>query len=338
MFHIAPQRGWLNDPNGLVERDGRFHVFFQRNPQAAEWAPRLSWGHAVSDDLCSWTYEPDVLVPGEDGPDAGGCWSGCMVDDGGTATAVYSGCAADRDLAESVCLARALDPDLREWCKDPANPVIAGTPPGLTAFRDPFVWREHGTWRMVIGAGLARGDGAVLAYRSDDLIDWREDGMLLSGDGEGLIWECPQYFELGGRRVLLVSVLETEPSHVLAMVGDEVDGRFVPEHVDRFDHGDACYAPATMLDSRGRRLCWAWAREAPGARPSRTAGALTLPRVLTLRRDGTLHVAPADEVLHLATESGDRRHRFVDGDLVELYEDGRATTARRPQSDAASSA
>ena len=312
-YHVAPEVGWINDPNGPIEWDGRFHLFFQRNPLAAAWAPRVHWGHAVSDDLCAWSVWPDALEPSREGPDAGGCWSGCVVDDAGTPTAVYSGLASGATAPMTVCLARG-DATLGTWRKDSRNPVIAGPPAGaaLTAFRDPFVWREDGRWRMVIGAGMPDGGGAALAYSSPGLLGWEPEGVLCraaeAGIATGPIWECPQYFRLGDRRVLLISVWDGEPSHAVALVGSESGGRFTVGRAVRFDHGADCYAPATMLDSRGRRLAWAWAWEAHGreaARAGESAGALTLPRVLTLASDGTLSVAPAPELrgLRRALES-----------------------------------
>jgi beta-fructofuranosidase len=330
-YHVAPETGWINDPNGPIEWDGRYHLFFQRNPLAATWSPRVHWGHAVSEDLCDWTPLPDALRPSADGPDAGGCWSGCVVDNAGTPTALYSGlAAAGADAAETVCLARG-DPTLRTWRKDPRNPVIAGPPPGagLTAFRDPFVWRENERWRMLIGAGMVDGGGAVLAYHSSDLLIWQPDGVLLraadAGIATGSIWECPQYFELGDRRVLLLSVADGRPSHVVALVGAEAGGRFTVERADRFDHGADCYAPATMADSRGRRLAWAWSWEARSA-PQAWAGALTLPRVLALAADGTLSISPAPELRRLrgTLESiedvalGERLLARTRGDQVEI--------------------
>jgi beta-fructofuranosidase len=268
------------------------------------WAPRVHWGHAVSDDLCAWSVWPDALEPSNEGPDAGGCWSGCVVDDAGTPTAVYSGLDPSSSAAVTVCLARG-DATLRDWRKDSRNPVIAGPPAGaaLTAFRDPFVWREDGRWRMVIGAGMPDGGGAVLAYSSPELVNWEPEGVLVRAVdapiATGPIWECPQYFRLGDRRVLLISVWDGEPSHAVALVGSESGGRFQVDRAGRFDHGADCYAPATMADSSGRRLAWAWAWEAHGreaARAGESAGALTLPRVLNLASDGTLSMAPVPEL------------------------------------------
>lgn len=96
-FHFTAPGGWLNDPNGLTHRDGVYHLFYQYNPLAAAHH-RIHWGHATSHDLVTWTDEPVALVPGAEGPDRDGCWSGVLVDDGGTPTLVYSGRHGDREL------------------------------------------------------------------------------------------------------------------------------------------------------------------------------------------------------------------------------------------------
>jgi beta-fructofuranosidase len=309
-FHVSPPAGWLNDPNGAIQWNGRYHLFYQRNPLAAAWAPAVHWGHAASDDLVAWSHLPDAFGPSPDGPDAGGCWTGCVVDDGGVPTAVYSGLARTSDFgAESVCLARG-DDELLRWRKDGRNPVLAGPPAGLdlVAFRDPFVWRDDGGWSMVLGAGLRDAGAAVLLYRSPDLAHWTYEGVVLSRAAEletplwtGRAWECPQLFPLGDRHVLVVSVWDDRPPHtldVVAFVGEYRDGRFDPEHVERLDHGADFYAPATMLDAQGRRLAWGWsweARDGPAAAAQGWAGVLSLPRVLGLT-DGTLGIAPAPEL------------------------------------------
>ena len=59
-YHVAPERNWLNDPNGLAQVDGVYHVFFQHNERAPTWGD-IVWGHATSTDLARWTREPPIL-------------------------------------------------------------------------------------------------------------------------------------------------------------------------------------------------------------------------------------------------------------------------------------
>ena len=33
-FHITPEFGWMNDPNGMFQLGALYHVFFQYNPDA----------------------------------------------------------------------------------------------------------------------------------------------------------------------------------------------------------------------------------------------------------------------------------------------------------------
>ena len=123
LFHLTAATGWLNDPNALVHRNGRYHVFFQHNPSSTSWGD-IHWGHAVSEDLVRWRHLPLALRPTPGGPDADGCWSGSFVDDDGVPTLVYSGFVAPSAVgARSVCLARG-DEELLRWAPDPRSPVL----------------------------------------------------------------------------------------------------------------------------------------------------------------------------------------------------------------------
>ena len=98
-LHIRPPRGWLNDPNGVCRIDGRYHVFLQYNPDAVVHGS-ICWGHASSPDLLRWTDHPVALRPRPGSLDAGGCWSGCVTDDDGVPTAVYT--AVPHDAQDAV--------------------------------------------------------------------------------------------------------------------------------------------------------------------------------------------------------------------------------------------
>lgn len=355
--HISPPRGWLNDANGLALRDGRYHVFHQYNPDDVGWGT-ARWGHVSSTDLVRWERHPVALTPSV-GPDAGGCWSGCVVDDEGTPTAIYTGVESlgnDR-WTQTVCLARGTA-DLMMFRRDTQSPVISGPPQGdARGFRDPFVWRDGDGWAMVIGTGTDRDGGSVLLYRSTDLLTWRLIGPLLDARIGGFapgrfgrMWECPQFVPIGDRHLLVFSVWDDgHPSplayappplhHAIAAIGTFDGRRFEPESMQRLDEGPDFYAPALLREPAGRVLAWGWSWEAlseSALREQGWAGCLTFPRALGL--DGSaLTMAPAREVARLrgrpvalgSIRLGSSPLGSVIGDSLDIELRVRAGLARR---------
>jgi beta-fructofuranosidase len=236
----------MNDPNGVIEWQGRYHLFYQFNPYGAVFGLK-HWGHAVSDDLVHWEDLPIALTPTPDGPDAAGCWSGCMVDADGVPTVVYTGVREKRYELQTQCLATSHD-DLLTWEKDPANPVLSEIPAELGSthdFRDPFVWREEKTWFMVLASQVVGVGGVALLYRSPDLHQWEYLHPLLVGEAAstGDVWECPNFFPLGDKWVLIIAGKGRDfPFTTFYVIGDYADGRFTPESGGVLDHG-YFYAP-----------------------------------------------------------------------------------------------
>src|SRR5215813_2310009 len=87
-FHYLPPKNWMNDPNGLIQWEGKFHLFYQHNPNGPVWG-NIHWGHAVSPDLVHWSDLPIALAPTPGGPDEVGCFSGCAVNNG-VPTLIYT--------------------------------------------------------------------------------------------------------------------------------------------------------------------------------------------------------------------------------------------------------
>ena len=313
--HLRPERGWLNDPNGPFRWQGRYHLFFQHNPNAPQHG-EICWGHASSAHLATWDLEPVALRPSSGGPDAGGCWSGCVVDDAGTPTAVYTGFVDDPAVA-TILLARAEDDGLRRWTKV-AEPVAAA-PGDLAGFRDPFLFDHEGHRYAVVGAGTRDGTAEVLVYRCDDLQRWEYAGQLLTGLDEvartyapAEIWECPQLFRLEDRWVLVLSLVRDDSlDRVAYLVGDlgTEDGapRFSPTGGGLVDHGHACYAPAVLVEEH-RVLLWGWSwedRDEEEVLAAGWAGVLTWPRVLGLLEGERLVSRPAPELTALRRDSAE---------------------------------
>lgn len=310
-FHFLPPANWMNDPNGLLQWRGRYHLFYQYNPNGA-FHGTIHWGHAVSDDLVRWNDLPIALAPTPGGPDKDGVFSGCAVVHDGVPTIAYTGVGP-----EVQCVARAADPDdpdLIAWTKFDGNPVIAAPPPELAVggFRDPFIWREDDGWYCAIGSGIKGSGGSVLLYRSRDLVRWEYVHELCRGDRDatGAVWECPNIFALDGKHVLIVSALPQQ--EVLYMIGEYLDRRFAPGRTSALEPGGSFYAPQVMRDARERWLIWGWLREARPTQAQRAAGwsgVMSLPRSISITDDGALCMRPVDELASL--REGHARHAGV---------------------------
>jgi beta-fructofuranosidase len=284
-FHVMPAAYWINDPNGPIYFDGEYHLFYQHNPWGAQWG-NMSWGHAVSKDLVRWERLPIALVPGTS-YDAEGIFSGsCVIDGHGVPTSVYTG--VDPEVQ---CIARSHD-RLRTWEKFGGNPVIAERPRSdLHGFRDPFVWKEDDSWYMLLGSGIKGEGGAALLYRSPDLESWTYLHPLAVGFAEN--WECPNFFALEDQHVLIVS----PHAKVMYAVGDYRDHRFAAGTWRVLDWG-AFYASHTLEDPRGRRIVWGWV-QGGGSEGAPWNGCISLPRLVTLGRDGYLTQEPLPELARL---------------------------------------
>ncbi|MFJ3106780.1 glycoside hydrolase family 32 protein [Streptomyces sp. NPDC086835] len=308
--HLRPPANWINDPNGLVHHNGWYHVFFQHNPQAPTH-DNIHWGHYRSRDLLCWEPLPTALTPEPGWHDSDGCFSGNAVSHNGRITAFYSAYRSG-ERWQPVAAADS-DPDGRHFTKRPEL-LVPQAPDGVTTFRDPYVWNDGDSWRMLVGAGYADGSGAALLYESEDLASWTYRGPLhrradtdpaapLVRTGEA--WECPQLAVYpDGRALLLTSTWyqRTGPSHVVAWSGQGDGDRYLFNAVDRFDHGPDFYAPALLHTPDGRWLLWGWSWEArDGSCPEGAgwAGVLTLPREICLDGEGRPRQAPAQELTGL---------------------------------------
>ncbi|MCW2810649.1 MAG: putative glycoside hydrolase [Friedmanniella sp.] len=313
-LHIRPPSGWLNDPNGVSRIDGIYHVFFQYNPDQPVHGD-IHWGHVSSPDLVHWTEEPVALVPRTGGVDAAGCWSGCVVDDHGVPTAVYTA-VPDHAGNAVVALARS-DRDLRSWRQDPRAIVPTPDDPAIEDVRDPFVFTHGGRRFAVQGAGHRHGRPQLLLWSCDDLTSWTAHGAFLTDDdvvaaevAPANIWECPNLVQIDGQWVLLVSLWRwTDETHELAgvryLLGDVVPVgqglRFVASAGGPVDEGSSFYAPQVLV-SGGRALLWGWSWEV-GRTDAQVAaagwaGVLTFPRELSVV-DGVLRSRPAAELTGL---------------------------------------
>lgn len=267
-YHFTPLYGWMNDPNGMVYKDGEYHLYFQYNPYGSKWG-NMHWGHAVSKDLVHWEH----LDPAIARDPVGHIFSGSsVVDKKNTAgfgknaiIAIYTNNSVNHD--EVQCIAYSND-NGRTFTKYEGNPVL--TPfDGLKDFRDPKVfWYEKGKcWYMIVSA-----DKETRFYKSKNLKKW----TYVSAFGKGLgqqpcQYECPDFFQLpvngDKKKMKWVMTMNINPgcwfggSATEYFVGDFDGKKFTCPDADEvkwLDWGKDHYATVTFSNTGDRVLGITW--------------------------------------------------------------------------------
>lgn len=299
-YHLGPEVGWMNDPNGFVFFRGRYHIFWQYNPYYPESHP-ICWGHAVSDDLVVWEYLPVAIAPDRD-YDADGCWSGSAIVVDDRLWLIYTGNTESNGKRRQTQNLACSDDGIH-FCKYGHNPVISENelPSGASIedFRDPFVWEHEGKYYLLIGT-VDPGCSKVLTYRSDDLMKWSYLGVLDRRANAGRCWECPCTAEADGRDIFICSPENHPPegldfwnfSSNICTVGtiDYSSGRMETGKYRETDKGLDFYAAQLTRGKDGVLLMSAWmnmwARSyVPAMLGHGWTGSLILPREVTLRGD-----------------------------------------------------
>lgn len=316
-FHLSARVGWMNDPNGFSFYNGQYHMFYQYHPYDNIWGP-MHWGHAVSGDLLHWRFLPAALAPDEP-YDRDGCFSGSAVSlPDGRQLLIYTGVIKERQAnggfseVQTQCLAVGDGMDYEKYEK---NPVLdeKALPKGASRydFRDPKMWKKNdGTYYCVAGNRAADGSGQILLFASPDGFNWQYRKVLAANNNRfGKMWECPDFFELDGKWVLITSPMDMLPSGfeyhngngTLCLLGnfDEDTETFTEEHNQSVDYGIDFYAPQTVLAPDGRRIMIGWMQnwDTCNFRTQNISwfGQMSLPRELSVQ-NGRLYQKPVREL------------------------------------------
>lgn len=317
-FHLMPETGWLNDPNGLVQFNGTYHVYHQYVPDTPEGG-LVHWGHKTSKDLVHFKEEEIFLSP--DQPyDKDGVYSGSAFVKGDEIHFFYTGNVkhpGEHDYTFSgreqntvhVVSKDGFTIDYREVCI-----AHEAYPEGYTDhIRDPKVFEKDGQYYMVLGSRSLDHHGKILLYVSDDLYSWEYKGIFLEGDREmGYMYECPDFFETPEKDMMIFSPQGLKATkHEFENVyqagyylgkTDWENAQFIPDtSFKELDRGFDFYAPQTFEDETGRRILFGWMGigdtmpEYSNPTPDRGwQHALTLPRELTIE-NGELKQRPLKE-------------------------------------------
>lgn len=347
-FHLTPLVGWANDPNGFCYYQGEYHLFYQYHPYNTLWGP-MHWGHAASKDLLHWRWLPAALAPDSE-QDESGCFSGSAVElDDGRLELLYTGVIPAEEPGKVYQIQCAAIGDGLDFEKHPENPVIsAELLPEHSCpydFRDPKIWREpDGSYACVAATCDETRDGRILLFKSGDAIHWRYVTTLDAGGGQyGKMWECPDFFPLDGKQVLLVSPQEVKPvlgsalhsgENALVLIGDYDETGDVPkftrQSVTAVDFGLNFYAPQSVQAPDGRRIIIGWMESWETAQKMPCdhlwRGQMSTPRELRIK-NGKLTQTPIRELqacyantvaANGVTADGEKKLDGVQGRLLDL--------------------
>ncbi len=338
-FHLCARVGWMNDPNGFSYYMGHYHMFYQYHPYSSHWGP-MHWGHAVSEDLLHWKYLPAALAP-DRLYDRDGVFSGSAVTmPDGRQLLMYTGVANDlTDYMEgrAVQTQNIAFGDGTDYEKYEGNPVITESllPEGGSRydFRDPKIWQEaDGTYKAIIANNDKDGGGQMLVFKSDDALHWEYDFRLASNHGRiGRMWECPDFFELDGRHVLIASSQDMLPqgfeyhngNGTFYMIGEyDADSHTFLEECDyAIDYGIDFYAPQTIQTPDGRRVMIGWMQNWDTCNLHTAEipwfGQMTVPRELSIR-NGRLIQKPIRELEDLRTDPVEYENVLLEDNMITL--------------------
>ena len=302
-YHNQAVTGLMNDPNGFVWHDNRWHLFYQWCPWGAVHGLKY-WYHIVSKDLVTWQNLGVCLMPDQgDGYDNKGAYSGSAMPIGDKIYLYYTGNHRDPDWTRRAytCLARLGDDG---WTEKYPLPLF-GSHPGYTEHqRDPKIIRvpDQNRWYLILGAQSRDLYGRVLLYSSEDLQHgWTFAGELKVPGFEkfGDMWECPSIEHIGGKDVLMFCPQHlTLPGRGMSrnhngyIIGSmdwdaltfDPEGQF---HVLDFGFDSYAAACANNLQDADKAILIAWMGLPDLSYPTDAedwAGCLTLPRELKVRK------------------------------------------------------
>lgn len=320
-FHVCAPVGWINDPNGFSLYKGEYHLFYQYHPYSVVWGP-MHWGHVKTKDFIKWEQLSCALAPDRE-YDVQGCFSGSAIEWNGKHVLFYTGVAekvkldGTHSVRQTQCVAVG---DGHNYEKILQNPVIIADslPEGSSRedFRDPKAWVDGDCIYLVVGSRAKDGSGQIPLYRSKDLVSWEFITIIDCCNNEyGAMWECPDFFHLNGKQVLIIS-----PQDILAsntgfhnghntayIIGtyDKETHSFTREKVQVLDYGLDFYAPQTVETEDGRRIMIGWLQSWDNhLYPHKFgwSGSMSIPRELRIE-DGILCQLPVKELANYYTET-----------------------------------
>ena len=315
-YHIMPTSGWVNDPNGLCQFKGVYHIYYQYSPFDVNGKLKL-WGHITTEDFIKYQEHEPVLYP-DFRYDQNGVYSGSAVVRNGKINYFYTGNVKYLDgdydyimTGREQNLIACSSEDGFNFSEKELIMTNTDFPSNLSLHvRDPKVYHKNGIDYMVIGARDDNSTGCILVLKGRDLKDWECHTVIYSDEKFGYMWECPDLFDLNGETVLITCpqgvpeegyIYKNVHQNGYFLVNGDLESKDVNLSEFRLlDYGFDFYAPQSFEDESGRRILVGWMGIPDADYTNRTTEngwqhALTMPRELILK-DGIIYQRPVEEI------------------------------------------
>lgn len=290
-YHIAPPHGLLNDPNGLCQINGVYHIFYQWFPLGPVHGLK-HWYHLTTTDFVHYEDHTYGMKP-EDSFDLHGCYSGMCFQDQGKKHVYYTG--IDEHDQANVCYG------VLNQNKIEKKGVITSLDTSITSenFRDPCVWKSGEEYWMMVGGESPKHQGILPMYKGTSPDEFHYQGNLKLVDYPfGYMLECPNYYETEGKGVLFFSPQGIQSPNrydfrnvfsVVYMIADPIkEIEFPATSFYEMDKGFDFYAPQIFKDEQGRHILYGWLGNSKCEYPSdknNWAHMLTIPRSVSIDGD-----------------------------------------------------
>lgn len=316
-YHLMPPVGWLNDPNGLCELNGTYHIYYQYSPTDV-YGKLKHWGHYSTKDFINFKSEP-MAIFADNELDKSGAYSGSTFIKDNKMHVFYTGNVKEEgdhdyiksgrqhntiyltsedgiNFSEKKCLMKNVDYPSDVSCH----------------VRDPKVYEKNGLYYMVLGARTLGDIGCILVYESNDLINWKYINRIQTKEKFGYMWECPDVFDLDNKTILITCPQGIEQEGIKYENIYE-NGYFFMDNIventklsefNELDDGFDFYAPQTFEDEKNRRILIGWMGlpDIPYTNEvtvkENWQHALTIPRVLCISNN-KLYQKPIEELKNL---------------------------------------
>ena len=315
-YHIMPTSGWVNDPNGLCQFKGGYHIYYQYSPFDVNGKLKL-WGHITTEDFIKYQEHEPVLYP-DFRYDQNGVYSGSAVVRNGKINYFYTGNVKHLDgdydyimTGREQNLIACSSEDGFNFSEKELIMTNTDFPSNLSLHvRDPKVYHKNGIDYMVLGARDDNSTGCILVLKGKDLKNWECHTVIYSDEKFGYMWECPDLFDLNGETVLVTCpqgvpeegyIYKNVHQNGYFLVNGDLESKDVNLSEFRLlDYGFDFYAPQSFEDESGRRILVGWMGIPDADYTNRTTEngwqhALTMPRELILK-DGIIYQRPVEEI------------------------------------------